>query len=533
MALHRTIQFAFLFVATLIVTPTRLVAQKPAKPTEADYYRLVSFPLPEEVVLEASGLDWLDAERKRLAICTRRGEVWVLDNVYADAPALEGQQVEVVSEDGKKQQVEADPANVVRYTRMLFGLHEPLGLLVDPPKFPKGLYTAQRSELTRLVDENGDDRIDVVERFGGGWEISGSYHEYAFGPKLGKDGQLWITLNRPFGGGQEASAYWRGWAVKFDTTGKMTPVCPGLRSPAGLGKNCAGDMFFTDNQGDHVAVGKLGHLEPDGFHGQTEGLNSVELPESNFTTPEVKDWPIRGIPWREAMEKNPKLRAPAIWFPYPEMGRSQTDILCDDTGGKFGPFAGQTFVGDLSNALVMRCFLEKVDGEYQGAVFPFRSGFTPPVLRMTWGHDGSMFAGGSSRGWGGGKRPYGLQRLVWTGETPFEIHEMRAKADGFELTFTQPVDPETAGDPKSYGLKTWYYHYHSGYGDKPRGTKDLKITKATVAGDGKSVRLVVEGLETYWVHELRANGVRNEDGLSLLHPQAYYTLNRLPTGEAD
>ena len=32
---------------------------------------------------------------------------------------------------------------------------------------------------------------------------------------------------------------------------------------------------------------------------------------------------------------------------------------------------------------------------------------------------------------------FALERLVWTGKTPFEIHEMRAKPDGFELTFTE------------------------------------------------------------------------------------------------
>ena len=38
-------------------------------------------------------------------------------------------------------------------------------------------------------------------------------------------------------------------------------------------------------------------------------------------------------------------------------------------------------------------------------------------------------------GWGarGGKR-FALDRLVWTGNTPFEVHEMRIQSDGFEPT---------------------------------------------------------------------------------------------------
>ena len=196
-------------------------------------------------------------------------------------------------------------------------------------------------------------------------------------------------------------------------------------------------------------------LKPGVFHGQPTGLESLDHPLANFKRP-FDGYPKLGMKWGEAVKVNPKLIAPALWFPYPHMGKSQTDILHDDTGGKFGPFAGQTFVGDLSNALVMRVFMEKVEGEYQGACFHFRRDFTPPILRMAWGKGGTMFAGGSSRGWGGGRTPYGLSRITWTGQVPFEIHEMRARPNGFELTFTKPVDPATAGDIKSYAMNDLY-----------------------------------------------------------------------------
>ncbi len=512
--------------ALLLFCASAAVAQQP--PTEDDYYRLVTIPLPDGVVLEVGGMDWLDQQKTRLAICTRRGEVWVLDNVYSDQPALAGQKLKVKNEQGKTVEVDPDPQDIVRFKQMLFGLHEPLGMMVNPGHgYPDGIYMAQRTELTRVVDEDGDDLIDIVETFGDRWEVSGSYHEYAFGPKIGKDGRMWITLNRPFGGGQEAQAYWRGWAITIDNQGKMTPICPGLRSPAGLGSNQAGDMFYTDNQGDHVAAGKLAHMKLNTFQGNPVGLASVDHPLSTFENP-GKDYPKLGLKWGEAMKVNPRLQAPTLWFPYPRMGRSQTDILYDSTKGKFGPFQDQLFVGDLTTAQVMRVFLEVVDGEYQGVCFPFRRGFQPPALRMAWGNGGSMFVGGSSRGWGGGARPYGLQRMVWTGETPFEIHEMRAQPDGFELTFTKPVDPATAGDLSSYAMKCWTYNYYSNYGDKPQDEHPLKITQAVVSGDKRAVKLVVEGLSPYYIHELRASGVRSADGLPILHPEAYYTLNAIP-----
>ena len=488
-----------LFLLALFGLPMPAFAQEDR---ESEYYRLVSFAPPGDCVLEAGGLDWYDAGKTRLLVCTRRGELWVVDNVYGAA--------------------------LPRFKRMIGGLHEPLGVLVNPGRgYPKGVYVVQRGELSRLVDTNGDDRMDVVEAFSTAWETSGAYHEYAFGPKMGKDGQLWVTLNRQFGRGPEGPAFWRGWALRIDPKGEMTPVCTGLRSPAGTGLNRDGEMFYTDNQGDHVAVGKLGHLKPGVFHGNPRGLLSAGHPKANFKIP-FKGYPRVGLPWNEAVRVNPQLQPPAIWFPYPEMGQSQTDVLTDSTGGKFGPFSGQLFVGDLTTAQVMRVVLEKVEGEYQGACFPFRRGFRPPVLRMLWGRDGSLFVAGSNRGWGGLSRPHGLQRVVWTGKVPFEALELRARPDGFELSFTKEVDPETAAGTASYAIEQWHYFYLRSYGDLPHDRRKLRVRSATVASDRKSVRLVVEGMKPHHVVEVRFSGVRSGEGAAPLHPVGYYTLNRIP-----
>jgi hypothetical protein len=513
-------------IATVLALPCVLLAAPPdrkAPPTENDYYRLITFPLPENVVLEVGGIDFLDKDKTKLLVCTRRGEIWRIENLYHDEPGLEGKPLKVRDAEGKIKEVLPEPAQVVRFHQMLFGLHEPLGLLVRGD----GVYLTQRGELTRVKDTRGKGRFDLVESFCNEWETSGGYHEFAFGPKEDRDGNLWVSLNRPFGNGQEGTAYWRGWAVKIDRQGKMHPVCPGLRSPCGLGMNAAGDMFYTDNQGDWTAACKLSHLKPGLFQGEAVGLLSCDHPLSTMKPP-GKGFPKQGLLWPDAVKEMPQLVAPAVWFPYPEQGRSHSDILCDSTGGKFGPFTNQLFVGDQANAIMVRVFLEKVDGEYQGACFPFRKGFQSGVLRMCSGRDGSMFVGGTNRGWGGGSRPYSLERLVWTGKVPFEVHEMHVQPHGFRLTFTQPVDAAAAGDVKSYAMRCWTYKYHSGYGDPPRELQPLAIGKATVADDGLSVELEIDGLKPYYVHELRLNGVRNLEGRSLLHPEAYYTLNRIP-----
>lgn len=105
---------------------------------------------------------------------------------------------------------------------------------------------------------------------------------------------------------------------------------------------------------------------------------------------------------------------------------------------------------------------------------------------------------------------------------------MHAKSGGFELTFTQPVDPATAGDVKSYKLSTYTYIYQASYGSPEVDQTTPTIESAAVAADGKSVRLTINGLQEGHVHELHSDGVRSAAGLPLLHKEAYYTLNYLP-----
>ena len=59
--------------------------------------------------------------------------------------------------------------------------------------------------------------------------------------------------------------------------------------------------------------------------------------------------------------------------------------------------------------------------------------------------------------------------------------------------------------------------------------RDHAILEARVALDRRSVHLVVEGLRPGCVHELAMRGVRDRAGEPLLHAEAYYTLNAIPS----
>jgi len=140
-----------------------------------------------------------------------------------------------------------------------------------------------------------------------------------------------------------------------------------------------------------------------------------------------------------------------------------------------------------------------------------------------------MFVGMTNRGWNSrGDASYGLHRLSWTGQTPFEIKTMRATPDGFTLQFTKPVDRRIASDVRSYRMTSYTYPYSGAYGGDEINTRTLTIKQAEVTKYDLEVRLVVSPLRSMYVHELHADGIRSVDGETLLHSDAYYTLNKAP-----
>jgi hypothetical protein len=145
------------------------------------------------------------------------------------------------------------------------------------------------------------------------------------------------------------------------------------------------------------------------------------------------------------------------------------------------------------------------------------------------GEDGKFFVGGSDRGWGAkGGHPFAFERVDWTGKVPFEMHEIHAKPDGFEITFTHPVDAASAADPKSYSVHAFTYIYQAKYGSPQVDDVNPMIEKVEVAPDHKSVRLKLDVLTKGHVHEIHCNGIKSVEGKAVLHPVGYYTLNEIP-----
>ena len=103
-------------LSLLLVSPA--FAQDTAK--EDDYYKLLTLPIPEGVVLEAGAIEPLP--NGRVAVSSRRGEIYMVENAYSGS------------------------VDDVKMTRFAHGLHEVLGLA-----YKDGwLYVTQRLSLIHI-----------------------------------------------------------------------------------------------------------------------------------------------------------------------------------------------------------------------------------------------------------------------------------------------------------------------------------------------------------------------------------------------
>ena len=461
---------------------------------EAKYYPIVEVAIPPGVPMRPGSFEVLPDGR--LAVGTRRGDIYFVKGAFESPPVPE-------------------------FHLFASGQDEIFGM-----SWKDGAMTATTwGEVTRIADTDGDGVADRYEALTSNWGYAEG-HEFAFGSKHDAEGNIWVALG--LSGSYESHNLFRGWAVKVTPGGKMIPVCSGLRSPGGVAANAEGAMFVIESQGPWNGCCSLKHLKPGGFLGHPASYNWYPYAEGMKA-------PARepASDSRMGIEKKrvPELVPPAVKFPYIKMGRSISGFRLNQTGGKFGPFENQFFLGDYSLSVVMRASTELVNGVWQGACYPFREGLATGIMNVEFSPGGQLMTGGftTNSQWPvRGTTPFALQRIDWTGEVPFEIREIRIRKDGFRLEFTKPVDRETAAKVGIYGITTYTHVYDAGYGSPEVDQTTPKVLKAEPAADGMSVVVQLDRVVEDHIHDFDLSGMVGADGRKLLHHKAYYTVNEVP-----
>src|SRR3954453_9195128 len=87
-SVHRYLALVLLGVGLLVPALVEAQGKKkkqkkgpPGAATEAAYYKILTFTPPPGEVLEAGAIEILPGDK--VAVGTRRGEVWIIDNAYA------------------------------------------------------------------------------------------------------------------------------------------------------------------------------------------------------------------------------------------------------------------------------------------------------------------------------------------------------------------------------------------------------------------------------------------------------------------
>ncbi len=431
---------------------------------------------------------------KNLAVGTRRGDIWICKGAYGD------------------------DLSQVTWKKFAQGLHEPLGMFWEDG----WLWITQRPEVTKIRDVDSDGLADEFLTVSSPWNIDGNYHEYAFGSEPDNNGDIWVVLCLTGSGGASKDSLYRGWGFRIGKDGTAEPVVSGVRSPGGIGFNALGDPFYCDNQGSWNGSSSLKHLKVGGFMGNPSGHVYFNQ-QDKLKEPKP---PVNGSRIETERARIPNLVPPAVILPHSIIGNSPTAIITDNTENKFGPFSGQTLIGEQSQSQVQRVYLEKVNEVYQGAVWHFLDGYLSGIIPMRLSDEGFLFVGGSNRGWGSkGTQSFNLERTKWTGVTPFEMSEMKLTKEGWELSFTKPVDQKTAEDLATYTMESWTYIYQKSYGSPRVDISTPTITNVTLSDDHKTINITVEGRKKGHVHHLNTSNLRSSNGESLWHPDVYYTLN--------
>jgi type 1 glutamine amidotransferase len=427
------------------------------------------------------------------------GKVWALQGVQGDA-------------------------RDVRARLVAENIQEPLGLAVMQVDGETRVYVSQRTEVSQLVDSDGDGRFEGTRTVAKAW-LSDNYHHFTFG-LAERDGFLYaalstsITFGAPGINGPNPSN--RGSLVRINPN-TYDPQMPmknvefltgGHRTPNGVSLGPHGMVLVGENQGAWQPANKVNLVFPGAFFGHYNN--------TDFKTPA---YPQGGVPG--AFDEQP-LAHPVLYLPQNEAANSPGGIVTIPSG----PYRDGILISDVKYGGLRRAWLEEVSGQWQGGVVQFSQGFESGTNRLVWGPDGSLFVGGTgaTETWAwtdpktGQWTTYGLQRMRPNGRDTFEIMWVRATPTGFRARFTRPVQDLS---PDEVAVRQWDYVPTPDYGGEKQNRESLDVASIRLSPDRREVELDIPGLKEGRVVYLNL-GVRSVSGNGLWATECWYTLNKIP-----
>lgn len=353
---------------------------------------------------------------------------------------------------------------------------------------------------------------------------------------LHRDGVFYLNPSSMVNGNIVQASPYRGRMLEVtpgngttDRRGRFRTVATGFRHHTGLAFGTDGTIWTSETQGNYIPTNKLIAVREGAHYGYRHAGIAEDSAWNNLPeTPAAVFLP------QEGAGGNGSMNARGVFANSPGAPLMLTR----------GIYAGQIIMGDVTWGGIQRFFVEKVEGEYQGAGFAWMGGLEGGPYRLLEDASGTIYVGmiGTTGDWSWNGQFYGLQKLSPNGTLAFEMLAVRARAGGMEIEFTMPVDSAQAVQASSYNIRTYAYNPTAAYGgNKMAGTlATLTPSSIRISSDRRRVYLALSGLVarttagatagfgTHRIVELNiVKGYRSATGAAPRDTVAFYTLNAL------
>ncbi|MEM7600299.1 MAG: hypothetical protein AAF357_02665 [Verrucomicrobiota bacterium] len=341
-----------------------------------------------------------------------------------------------------------DELEEVVWKRFATGLNHALGVEVVNGK----VIVLGRDRLTRLHDLNDDGMADYYENFSEAFEPSHGGHSFYVGLQKDAEDNLYFT----------ASTH----VVKVSPDGKTGTVLNegGQRNPNGVGVSQSGIVLSTANEGDWNPASFLFEVREGDFYG------------------------------RNAKPDGPEVAPPLAFVPRGIDNSMGGSLFVEDD--RFGLAPGTVISTSFGSGVIYGVLRDTHWQERaQGTVFPMPFDFASGTHRGRFGpHDGQLYLVGVD-GWGNYAITDGhLDRVRYVGGTRVFPTSSRAHRNGIELTFADPIDPESVKQ-SNFLLQQWRYQYSEAYGCRElsarvpgaAGHDEVSIGELILRNDGRSL----------------------------------------------
>ena len=430
----------------------------------------VPYENPWKALMFTSGHDFF--ANGDAAVCTAHGDVWRVSGI-----------------DDKLQKL--------TWKRFATGLYQPLGLKIIKDR----VYVLGRDQITILHDLNGDGEADFYENFNNDCLSAGGGHSYATCLETDPDGNFYYLKCA------EETRH-GGSLLRVSADGKkLDVVATGFRNPNGMGISPAGLITVADQQGEWVPETRVDAIRLGGFYGYMPMHHRSQAPK-------IYDGPLC---WIARTVDNSA--GGEVWVPE----------------GPWGPLAGHMIHLSYGRCTMM-LILPDADGTgkipAQAGIVPLPGRFLSGVMRGRFNpKDGQLYLTGL-RGWQTAAVKDGcFQRVRYTGQSFYIPVGYSVRTNGIELTFSQPLQAETAENIDSYSIEQWNYRWTSKYGSpdfsvadpEKQGRDAVNLKSARLSSNRLHLFLEIPDLRPAMEMKISYN-VKSADGKTLRN-DFYATIN--------